>query len=248
MSLIDSEALPRRTMHLFFVVDTSGSMRGEKIGAVNDAIRNVLPIVRDISNDKPDAEIKVAALNFSDGCEWLCSEAKNAEDFEWIDQTAAGGTDLGEACRNIEKVLHQKNGWMGSGSGSYAPVFILLSDGGATDDFDSGVAALWKNKWFIAGIKVAIAIGNDADTDALAKFTGNIERVIRVHDVENLKKVIRIVAVTSTQIGSSSGSTPDGGKDVKKEEEATKAIGEQLAEENVEIGAEINNTYSDDDF
>ena len=52
-------------MHLFFMVDTSGSMRGAKIGAVNDAIRNVLPIVREISDYNADAEIKIAALNFS---------------------------------------------------------------------------------------------------------------------------------------------------------------------------------------
>ena len=114
MSLLDSEAVARRTMHLFFMVDTSGSMNGAKIGAVNDAIRNVLPIVREISDSNADAEIKVAALNFSNGSEWLYNEAKSAEDFEWIDQTAVGGTDLGEACRDIEKILHQKKPLSGS--------------------------------------------------------------------------------------------------------------------------------------
>lgn len=70
-----------------------------------------------------------------------------------------------------------------------------------------------------------------------------------MHDVETLKKVIRIVAVTSTQVGSTGGSIHDcGGKDVKKEEDATKAIAEQLEEDNVEIGAEINNTHNDDEF
>lgn len=247
MSLLDSEAIARRTMHLFFMVDTSGSMCGAKIGAVNDAIRNVLPIVREISDSNADAEIKVAAMTFSNGSEWLYNDAKNAEDFEWIDQEAVGGTDLGEACRDIEKVLHQKSGWMGSGSGSFAPVFILLSDGGPTDDFDSGVAVLWKNNWFKAGIKVAIAIGEDADIDVLAKFTGNIERVIRVHDVETLKKVIRIVAVTSSQVGSASASATAGGADVKKEDEVTDALKEQLEEEKVEIGTDLNTESINDD-
>ena len=35
--------IARRTMVLFFVVDTSGSMMGEKIGSVNDAIRETVP-------------------------------------------------------------------------------------------------------------------------------------------------------------------------------------------------------------
>lgn len=250
MSLNDFESMPRRTMHLFFLVDTSGSMRGEKIGAVNDAILNVIPIVHQISEGNADAEIKVAALKFSDGCVWLYDEAKDANDFEWIPQTAIGGTDLGEACKTLEKVLHQKNGWMGSGSGSFAPVFILLSDGGPTDDFDSGVDKLWKNNWFIHGIKIAIAIGNDADTNVLAKFTGTIERVIQVHDVESLKNVIRYVTVTSTTIGSKSSTTAKDGVNAETKEDA---VADAIKEEydgtnNVNVGTDINENDNDDEW
>jgi uncharacterized protein YegL len=39
MGLQDAvEAIPRKTMVLFFLIDTSGSMSGSKIGAVNAAI------------------------------------------------------------------------------------------------------------------------------------------------------------------------------------------------------------------
>ena len=38
MGLLDDVvSVPRRTMTLFFLIDTSGSMQGNKIGAVNDA-------------------------------------------------------------------------------------------------------------------------------------------------------------------------------------------------------------------
>jgi len=36
----------RRTMVLFFVVDTSGSMEGAKIGTLNSAIEDVIPEIR----------------------------------------------------------------------------------------------------------------------------------------------------------------------------------------------------------
>ena len=81
MSLIDVESVPRRTMTLFFMADTSGSMEGNKIGALNDAITNILPMISEISNTNPDAEIKIAALQFSSGTSWLYDEPKNAEDF-----------------------------------------------------------------------------------------------------------------------------------------------------------------------
>ena len=223
MSLIDVESVPRRTMTLFFLTDTSGSMEGKKIGALNDAISNILPMIGEISNTNPDAEIKVAALEFSSGTAWLYDEPKNAEDFIWQDQQASGLTCLGEACEQLEKVLH-RDGFMSSPSGSYAPAIILLSDGGATDDYDKGIEKLKTNNWFKAAIKIAIAIGDDADKDELTKFTGNMEAVIEVHNIEALKQIIRIVAVTSSQIGSKSTSATD----ATKQEQVVEEIKQQI--------------------
>ncbi len=207
MSLLDETvSVPRKTMTLFFVIDTSGSMAGNKIGAVNDAIVNVLPMLNDISNSNADAEIKVAALEFSNSCQWLYSEPKLANEFIWQDVTAGGLTSLGEACSELASKLSRSE-FMKSASGSYAPVIILLSDGGPTDNYRSGLSKLQSNNWFKSAIKIAIAIGDDADRDVLREFTGNIESVFTVHNIDALKQIIRIVAVTSSQIGSKSSST-----------------------------------------
>lgn len=226
MSLLDETvSVPRRTMTLFFMIDTSGSMEGNKIGAVNDAVENVLPMLNDISESNPDAEIKVAALEFSNAAKWLYDEPKLAKDFVWQDVAAFGLTALGEACQELEKKLHREDGFMKNASGSFAPAIILLSDGGPTDNFEAGLAQLKTNNWFKAAIKIAIAIGDDADKDVLTKFTGSDEAVITVHNIEALKQIIRIVAVTSSQVGSKSSSTGDTTKqeqvikDVKKEAE-----------------------------
>lgn len=64
MSLLDETVeIPRRTMTLFFVIDTSGSMAGSKIGAVNDAVVNVLPMLEEISAENPDAELSRTAYS-----------------------------------------------------------------------------------------------------------------------------------------------------------------------------------------
>lgn len=47
--------VPRKTMCLFFLVDGSGSMSGDKIGSLNQGIREVLPDLRDISDSNADA-------------------------------------------------------------------------------------------------------------------------------------------------------------------------------------------------
>lgn len=223
MGLLDNESIPRRVMTLFFVIDKSGSMIGSKIGQVNDAIVNVLPMLGEISDENPDAEIRVAALEFSTGVSWKYDEPKLAADFIWQDVVADGLTSLGEACNELNNKL-SRNGFMKSASGSFAPAIILLSDGGPTDNFEQGIAKLKGNSWFKNAIKIAIAIGDDADKDVLSEFTGSIEAVFTVHNLDALKQVIRIVAVTSSQIGSKSSTATDVTKQQQVIQDVTQAV------------------------
>ena len=173
MGLLDNESIPRRKMTLFFMIDTSGSMVGSKIGSVNDAIENVLPMIGEISDENPDAEINVAALEFSTGTHWLYDEPKEAKEFIWQKVEADGLTSLGEACEELNKKLSRNGGFMSSPSGCFAPAIILLSDGGPTDNFEGGLRSLQGNSWYKNAIKIAIAIGDDADKEVLKQFTGS---------------------------------------------------------------------------
>lgn len=226
MSLIDRVPIARRKMILFFLIDTSGSMSGKKIQSVNEAIENVLPIIGEISDENPDAEINIAAMKFSTGVDWVYNEPKEAKDFIWQPVSPEALTSLGEACRELSRKLSRSNGFMptSTGSGYYAPAIILLSDGGPTDDFQGGLKVLKENSWFKNAIKVAIAIGDDADEDVLKDFTGSSEAVIKVHNIDALKTMIRVIAVTSSQIGSKSSSAGD----ASKQEEVIKEITESV--------------------
>ena len=203
----DIDGIVKRQMVLFFVVDTSGSMQGTKIGAVNTAIREVLPELKDAGG--ADIDLKVACLTFSSGCQWMYPTPIASDSFQWTTVDADGVTYLGAACCELNDKL-SKNGFLKAPSGSVAPVIFLLSDGEPTDDFESGINLLQQNNWFKHGIKVAVAIGDDANKDVLAKFTGNIEAVITVHTPEALRKWIRKVSITSSQIGSRSQPVSDG--------------------------------------
>jgi len=198
--------VPRRTMVLFFVVDTSGSMSGAKIGTVNSAIEEVVPELQSISEENADAQIKVATLSFSTGATWVDSAPVAAENYRWNYLDANGVTDLGEACLQLNEKL-SRNAFMNEVSGSFAPAIFLMSDGEPTDNYKHGLDKLKQNNWFKKAIKVAVAIGDDANTNVLADFTGNSEAVITVHTPEALKKWIKFVSVTSSQIGSKSSST-----------------------------------------
>lgn len=248
MGLLDNESIPRRKMILFFMIDTSGSMYGSKIGSVNDAIENVLPMIGEISDENPDAEINVAVLEFSTETRWLYDEPKDAKEFIWQKVEADGLTSLGEACEELNKKLSRTGGFMptSTGSGYFAPAIILLSDGGPTDNFDAGLRNLQGNQWFKNAIKIAIAIGDDADKDVLKQFTGSSEAVITVHNIDALKKMIRVIAITSSQIGSKSTSAVDSSKQDQVIAEVNKAAADVDGAETANAPAPaVGDSYDD---
>lgn len=212
MSLLDQVApAPRKIMTLFYVVDTSGSMYGDKLGSVNAAMEEaIVTDLPEISAANDDAEIKVAIMQFSSGCSWITptSGPIGIGDIIWNDLQPAGLTDLGSACKELNQKL-SRSAFLQSQTGAYAPVILLFSDGGPTDDWEKGLAELKTNNWFKHAIKIAIAIGEDADKDVLAKFTGTPESVIAVHDKQTLKTLIRKVSVRASEFQSHSKQSSD---------------------------------------
>ncbi|MDR2366287.1 MAG: VWA domain-containing protein [Zoogloeaceae bacterium] len=226
MSLLDKVEIPRRTMTLFFLIDASGSMDGSKIGAVNAAIEEVIPMLRELSEENADAQIKIAALAFSDGARWLTpSGPVEPAQFHWNPVYANGLTDLGAACAELNAKLSTK-AFMKEASGSYAPAIFLLSDGAPTDDWELALGALRQNNWFRAGVKAACAIGEDADFDVLAEFTGAHEAVLMTHNAAALKKMIKFVSVRASQVASKSSNASAAGGDEQKQIELNEALQE----------------------
>ena len=259
MALTDYELAPtaRRVLNIFTLVDCSGSMSGEKIAALNDAMRNVIPIVAEISANNPDAEIRMACYAFSSVPRWITPSPIDAAMFSWTDLEADGWTPMGQACEELNDKLSHKHGFLKNASGSYAPVIILLSDGCPTDDFNKGMAALNANNWFKHSTRIAIAIGNDADIDVLKTFTGNPELVLRVHNIDALKTAIKVVVVTSSMVcsqsssatvspatiatasGSATGAAPAVAAAVNKADATAAAISEELlAVDGISMGDE----------
>ena len=217
--------IPRRTMVLFFLVDVSGSMFGSKIGTVNVAIEEIVPELKDLSENNADAQIKIATLAFSSGAHWVDDKPIEAEKFRWNYLNANGLTDLGEACNKLNDKL-SKDEFMCDATGSFAPAIFLLSDGCPTDNYKHGLDKLKQNNWFKKAIKIAIAIGDDANKDVLEEFTGSSESVITVHTPEALKKWIQFVSVRASEVASKSASIGSS----SKQEEFTKEIQNQVAD------------------
>lgn len=245
MSTLLDEGVPpvRRKVILFMLVDKSGSMEGCKIGAVNDAMENVIPIVKEISDENADFEIEMAVLEFSNSAEWTFDHPKPIDGFMWKKISAEGMTAFGAACTELlSKLSKQEGGFMGSKIGYGAPAIVLLSDGGPTDSYREALDRLKENQWFKHSIKIAIAIGDDANKKVLCEFTGSSEAVITVKKLESLKQMIHLVVLSSTKVASKTGTV---GKLTKQEEVESVVRNEIKSIDGIDLSTSIVDTDAD---
>lgn len=238
----DAQSIPKRIMPVFFLIDTSGSMAGKNIGAVNSAIEEIIPDLRHLSESQADSEIRLAVMQFSSDCEWVTPSLMPLDSFDdWVPLQAGGLTELGQALEELNNKL-SKNGFLdrtSASSGYYAPVIILLTDGEPTDDYMNPLKKLQENKWYQSALKIAIAVG-EANKEVLKRVVKNIELVINVDNISQLKKIIRFIAVTSSQIASTSAvvsddNKPSNVKDVRSsqaEKQMVKALETMFEEDN----------------
>lgn len=246
------DKLPRKTLTVFFLIDTSGSMAGGKISSLNVAIRDTLPMLEQISSENTDTEIKIAALQFASGCDWMYPRPLPVEDFEWNDLEATGLTSLGAAYQELQKKLSQTSGFMQEANASCTPVMILFSDGVPTDDAKHGLDHLKENNWYKAAIKIAVAIGDDTNKDVLKEFANNNgEAVLTVHNINDLKKMIYLVSVTASQVASKGASIGLDAPESRQEEvmqDIKKTIKKDSSLTKVDVGADVEDNKGSDDW
>lgn len=202
------DGIARQELNLLLLIDCSGSMEGENIGAVNNAMRDIAAILPEVQEETCDAIIKISVLLFRDGVEWISSEPQSVEAFQWRDVIAGGSTNLSLAYEALSDFLRKReNGGKMPDLGGIAPIVLLMTDGLPTsNDWEEKLGALRKKGWFRAALKYALAIGVDGQEAkrVLTAFTENPETVLQVYTAESLRRVIQVIAVTASKVKSKS--------------------------------------------
>ena len=124
MSLLEQiTPSPRKVMILFYLIDTSESMRGSRIKSVNSAMKECQGLLKEISQANDDSEIRIAVLQFSSGCSWITPQKGpvQLEEWYWENLQPGGITDFGAALLELDKKL-SRNEFLNSQTGAYAAI------------------------------------------------------------------------------------------------------------------------------
>jgi len=205
-------SLATRPLHFIWLVDGSGSMAHEgKLQALNTAIREALPPLRQVAADNPTAEVLVRAVRFATGASWHVPDPTPVDRFTWPDLTADGRTDLGHALRLVANAVHSPP----MSDRALPPVLVLVSDGMPTDDWEQGLRQLRAEPWGDKAARLAIAIGHDAARDVLEQFIGVPGgRVLEANSADELVNQIRWASAVALQSvvapATASATTPPG--------------------------------------
>lgn len=209
--------LVKRAMVVFFIIDISGSMKGARIGAVNDAIRNLLPELKKREASNTNAEIRIAIMEFSSTANWRTLAPQPVSSFVYDDITyVSGGTNFGAAFNALNEKLSRK-AFLNAAAGSYTPLIILLTDGKPSDIalYPEQLDKLRHNSWFQYATKAGIAIEEGALSPeckkVLLEFTGSEKMVLEARDTNVLSKQIELVTLTGVDFVTQQGSLQNAG-------------------------------------
>ncbi|HNJ86216.1 MAG TPA: VWA domain-containing protein, partial [Agitococcus sp.] len=123
------------------------------------------------------------------------AQATKVANFEWLDLKADGLTDMGKALKMVAEQLKMPP----MAERALPPVLVLLSDGQPTDNFEEGLQALLDLPWGKKAVKIAIAIGEDADTDVLQQFMGSNSE-LKPLIAKNAEQLVNYIKWASTAV------------------------------------------------
>lgn len=186
-----------RALPVFILVDVSGSMQGQKIGAVNVALKEMINCFKKIEN--PKGVIELCILAFGDNKVDVIKPLGRITDNDVFDLGANGSTPMGKCFETVADLIEDYNV---VSSRAFTPTIVLISDGNPTDfnGYHDGMTVEEIMNWSsliklnsgnrsAKATRLAMGIGGDQDYNILKAFINNDTiPVIKATDTDTISK------------------------------------------------------------
>ncbi len=175
--------ISRRPLHFIILADCSGGMKGEKIQALNYAIADMMPHLAAWERDQEQAQVFIRAIAFATEPRWHIPDPQPVAGLRWkpLQPVIKGLTNMGPAFAMAAEALAPGR----IERRALRPALLLVTDGLATDPpggFEAGLATLMSQPAGQAALRLSIAIGRDARSEALNRFIGDPSVPVLVAD------------------------------------------------------------------
>jgi len=198
-----------RPLPIILLLDTSGSMEGYRIDALNSAVKDMINSFSEEENIR--AEIQVAIITFGAEVK-MHTDITSVRNIVWSDLTATGMTPLGGALDIAKEMIEDREK---ISSRAYKPTVIVVSDGMPNDNWRQSLEYFKQgrsgkcDRW-------AMAIGDGSNKELLKEFVNNDDQyVFEASDASQIKKFFRVVTMSTLQL-SKTGESKTTSSDFKK--------------------------------
>ena len=173
------------------IVDTSYSMYGNKVDAINDLINNCINFIEAENESNKYEYIKLSILEYNDNAKWVYGE--NLEKKDHIQLISVGKSNINKA---YEMLLEHASNYKSTKN----IIYILISDGMATNlDWKEINKSLYEIATFKNSTKYAISLGVNLDeaNHLFLSFTKNKNSVYHTYSGKALNEVVDTIMNTT---------------------------------------------------
>lgn len=182
-----------KPLPVILLLDVSGSMSGEKIRNLNDAVRDMLNTFSDTENS--EIEIHVAIITFGEQVK-LHQPLVSASTIHWQDLSADGMTPLGTALQMAKAMIEDRDVVP---SRAYRPTVVLVSDGQPDSGWEKPLNTFICDGRSAKCDRMSMAIGADADEAVLGKFLEGTEHpLLYAENAKQLREAFKYVTMSVT--------------------------------------------------
>ena len=196
--------------NIIFLVDASESINDEKFEAINTALQEFVPFIREFGQADASVKVQCSVLCFNEYANWVAKTIE-ASQFYWPHMNRRKGpARLDSAYMELLlKLTRGQDGFM-QAHRNKCPIIILVAGWDIAGNIDTALAILKRNSWFQRSTKFAVYLPalwrSNTMYMHLRKFVNNIEENIVSLDrsLDKLKNVLMNIETPSFG-GSSNG-------------------------------------------
>ena len=183
-----------KPLPVYLLLDVSGSMEGDKINNLNEAVSEMIKTMAD--EEKMEVEILISIITFGSDAH-VHLTATSASQVEWSNLSASGMTAMGAALTMSKEMIEDKEI---TPSRAYRPAIVLVSDGQPNDTgWERAMDDFINNGRSKKCDRMAMAIGEDADENVLKRFIeGTEHELFYANNAAQLHEFFKYVTMSVT--------------------------------------------------